>query len=118
MRWRNSLSPWTARFFSPAKPPTSKARPAPWQARLPAGSAPPAKFLRPKVHSKNSFFTVPKIYCRALSTRSGLPPDAGRRVRLDMRFGDHILMGVSIMPQGDKSKYTNKQKRKAEHIEE
>jgi len=41
---------------------------------------------------------------------------AARNWRIDVRGGSHHLRG--IMPRGDKSAYTEQQKRQAEHIEE
>ncbi len=37
---------------------------------------------------------------------------------IEMTFPFHLKLAVLIMPRGDKSKYTDKQKRQAKHIEE
>src|SRR5678816_2984507 len=58
---------------------------------------------------------------RIVSSRSSRKP-AGRPIFVQIMSGRHVSCEISHregpMPRGDKSKYTSKEKRQAEHIEE
>jgi hypothetical protein len=74
--------------------------------------------LRSKVHPKFCFRGSQKLSLRVIETVWFI---AGCGSSCPVGFFDRrqdFKPGVSIMPQGDKAKYTDKQKRKAEHIEE
>jgi len=93
---------WKTRWLSPA-----------------AESFPFRVCLRVLVFSPSPAFAVPESrrarYRKNAVAFIRLPRHAGWAVS---QSGETVYAGGSIMPRGDKSKYTEKQQRQAEHIEE